>query len=258
LSNDSKIPQFITVLNPEEIDIEVEKQTSAIYRGIMNLIVLSGALDFKTGNPLQFSKEKIQEDHIFPKSKFKNDNGKKVNTIANKTLITTNSIKSSKIPSEYFQNLVDKYGIDELKRILATHLISEKCIDFLLRDDLDGFVKERKATIISKIREKLGIENFTPVRTLITPGTPFSNKLQIRQTIDECDGYIYWIDKYFSVQGLELLSGFLNAEKIKYLKILMSPEKADRKIRTLFKDFKKEMRNKGISCELRVITNSNN
>jgi hypothetical protein len=107
-----------------------------------------------------------------------------------------------------------------------------------------------------KIREKLGIENFTPVRTLITPGTPFSNKLQIRQTIDECDGYIYWIDKYFSVQGLELLSGFLNAEKIKYLKILMSPEKADRKIRTLFKDFKKEMRNKGISCELRVITNS--
>lgn len=61
----------------------------------------NGALDFKTGQSPQFYKEKVQDDHIFPKSKYK------VNSVINRTLISTN------------------YGKEKLKEILSTYLIPE-------------------------------------------------------------------------------------------------------------------------------------
>jgi hypothetical protein len=149
LVNDSKIPQFIKDANINEIDIEVEKQNSAIYRGIMNLIVLSGALDFKTGNSPQFDRKKIQDDHIFPKSKFK------INSIINRTLITTNAAKGDKLPSVYFQERIKDYGEKKLKKILETHLIPANAIPSLLNDDIKDFLTKRSRTILKKIKKKI-------------------------------------------------------------------------------------------------------
>ncbi len=73
------------------------------------------------------------------------------------------------------------------------------------------------------------------------------------EVIRSCHEYLYWIDKYFSFEGLKLLSQFLNKDKVKDLKIIMSIDKVNENFRDLFKDFKIEMKNKGISCELRVI-----
>ncbi|MEK6647198.1 MAG: ORF6N domain-containing protein [Candidatus Firestonebacteria bacterium] len=90
--------------------------------------------------------------------------------------------------------------------------------------------------------------------TLISPLKPFSNKMAIFDVIKSCEGYIYWIDKYFSSLGLKLLLQALDNEKVKQIKILTSIDKVDEKIMDLFKDFKVELKNKGISCEMRVIT----
>jgi len=249
LLDDSKIPSFITSFNPKEIDMDIEKQSSAIYRGIINLIVISGALDFKTGNPPQFDKEKVQDDHIFPKSLYKN------NTIPNRTLISTNISKGNKKPSEYFKEIIDSYGRNRLIEVLKTHLISEKALDCLLENNLEGFLEERKRVFQSKIEELIGIEGFRVEYSLVKPTDPFSNKIMFGEMIRSCDTYLYWIDKYFSVEGLRLLSQFLDQEKVKEVKILMSPEKANRDFRSWFKDFKTQMNNKGVFCELRVIIN---
>lgn len=72
-----------------------------------------------------------------------------------------------------------------------------------------------------KIKELIGVEG-----GLISPEKPFSNKVIIWNTIKSCEGYIYWIDKYFSKEG------------------------------HLFKDFRSEMKNDQIFCEMRVIVDS--
>lgn len=57
---------------------------------------------------------------------------------------------------------------------------------------------------------------------LISPDTPFSNKMIIWNTIESCRDYIYWVDKYFSAEGLQLLIGSVEEEKIETIKILTS------------------------------------
>ena len=88
---------------------------------------------------------------------------------------------------------------------------------------------------------------------LLSPGKPFSNKKAIRDVISSCEKYIYWVDKYFSRAGLDWLSESLNTSKVKGIKILMSSEKVDEKFVSLYKDLKKELKNDGVECELRVI-----
>ncbi|MGC9203326.1 MAG: hypothetical protein ACP5HX_11750, partial [Thermoproteota archaeon] len=95
--------------------MNVEKQSSAIYRGVMNLIVLKGALDFKTGQSPQFEKEKVQDDHIFPRSIYN------YNYLPNRTLISTNAEKGNTKPSEYFNERIKEHGMDECKQILQSH-----------------------------------------------------------------------------------------------------------------------------------------
>ena len=140
-------PEFIEKFDINDVDINVDKQSSATYKGVINLIVLCGALDFKTGQPPQFSKEKVQDDHIFPKSKYK------VNNVINRTLITTNAAKGNQDPSKYFKERVNDYGKDKLKEILATHLIPQEAIEDLLNDNLNDFMEKRKQAILSKINE---------------------------------------------------------------------------------------------------------
>ena len=50
------MPDFIKEFDLDAVDLDVDRQSSVIYRG---LIVLKGALDFKTGQPPQFDKEKV-------------------------------------------------------------------------------------------------------------------------------------------------------------------------------------------------------
>jgi hypothetical protein len=70
----------------------------------MCLIALSGALDFQTGQAPQLALGDVQDDHIFPKSLYAND------TIANRTLISTNQKKSNQTPSRYFSALETLVG----------------------------------------------------------------------------------------------------------------------------------------------------
>lgn len=149
IKRSDKCPEVVTGFNFDAVDLEIDKQSSAIYRGVINMIVLRGAFDFKTGLPPQFGKEKIQDDHIFPKSIYKD------HRILNRTLITTNSQKHDKRPSEYFGQLVKEYGEEGLTKILRSHLIPKASLKNLLKDKLREFTEKRKERIISELRRKI-------------------------------------------------------------------------------------------------------
>lgn len=146
---DNKTPEFIQRFNSNEIDKEVDKQSNAVYRGIINLIILKGALDFKTGQAPQLDKEKVQDDHIFPKSIYNE------HRIGNRTVISTNQAKIDKKPSEYFQSRMEELGIEKVKEILQSHLIPPEALQYLLNDNLDKFIELRNSAIINEIAENV-------------------------------------------------------------------------------------------------------
>ncbi|MDI9645699.1 MAG: hypothetical protein QFX40_03290 [Archaeoglobales archaeon] len=132
------------------MDLEVKQQTNAIYRGIIALIVLKGAMDFITGQPPQFDPNRVQDDHIFPKKHFKED------MILNRTLITSNQSKIDKKPSEFFGDRLKDFGRKKLVEILRSHLIPEEALNYLLKDDLKNFLECRKKAILEEIRLRIG------------------------------------------------------------------------------------------------------
>ena len=149
IDEENKIPEFTQSFDFDTIDLDVDKQTSAIYRGVISLIVPAGALDFKTGQPPQFGKERIQDDHIFPKSLYNR------NLVTNRTLISTNAEKANKPPSEYFNERLKEHGDAKLKEILKSHLIPDDALESLLKDDLDGFLEKREEAIVNAAKEKV-------------------------------------------------------------------------------------------------------
>ena len=112
------MPDFIKEFDLDAVDLDVDRQSSVIYRG---LIVLKGALDFKTGQPPQFDKEKVQDDHIFPKSIYKE------NQILNRTLTSTNSSKGNKKSSQ-FSELLKQHKRDKPIKILESNLIPAEAL----------------------------------------------------------------------------------------------------------------------------------
>lgn len=91
---------------------------------------------------------------------------------------------------------------------------------------------------------------------LLFPGKPFSNKKVVRDIINSCEEYLYWVDKYFSRAGLDWLSESLDPTKVKSIKILMLPEKMNEKLKSLYEDLKEELTTSGVKCELRIIVDS--
>lgn len=155
IDNSDKVPDFIQKFNVDEIDLDTDKQSSAIYRGVISIIVLQGALDFKTGQPPQFEIKKIQDDHIFPKSIY-NDN-----SVLNRTLISTNAEKSNKKPSEYFNSLLTIHGKEKLKEILESHIIPSDALEDLLTDNKENFKNKRKNAIIECLKKRLNLNYAT-------------------------------------------------------------------------------------------------
>lgn len=242
---------------------EIKRENNAVYRGILSLFALKGAPDFDTGLTLDNAPEN-DKHHIFPKKSFGSFNN--VNSILNLTWLsdkTNRNIVGAKKPSLYIKTfLQEKYNDDEgkLLEILEKHYISKKGYESMLRDDFDGFVAEREKTILSRIARLVGIEkDEQPGSTMIAPTTPFSNETAILNTIKECDDYIEWVDLYFSRKGLEWLLCALGNQSVKTVKIITAKNSQDPKkislLRESFKKFRSEMEKKGITCELRVLTN---
>ena len=241
-------------------------KNGAIFKGILSLVALEGAQDFDTGQ--HSINDSSDRHHIFPKQQFSKQSSN-VNSILNITWLsedTNRKIIRAKKPSVYTSKFLEKNHNNDQekfqKEILDRHFINKNAFEYMLNDDFDNFIKEREKEILRKIAEVVGIpSNEMPSSTLIKPDTPFSNESAILKTIQECQGYICWIDKYFDRKGLEWLSTALQQDgKIKSIKILTAKsrptlEKTER-LRDAFKKFRDEMKHRGIISELRIFSDS--
>lgn len=128
-----------------------------------------------------------------------------------------------------------------IRKIVATNKV---ILDRL--NELESKLDKKISTIFDVINMQSGVR-------LLEPSKTYSNKKFMRDIIQSCKNYIHWIDKYFSIAGLDLLIDGVNFKQIKYIKILMLEEKANDKFKSKYKDFKEEISKYGIDCQLRVI-----
>jgi len=261
-SNDELIPKSIKKFRleyPLLLDLEnVEQQSNAIYRGVLCLIAIKGGYDFDKNRSVQ--NKRYHKDHIFPKSKF--SDFENVNSIINMTWLTPDTnqpIKKGKIPSEYIEETIrDKYDKNEKEflKTLESHFINYETYQCMRQNNFEKFIKERKKTILDAIGEKIGADTKTSLPSMTTPRTPYTNIRIIRNAIESCKEYVYWIDKYFAVSDLEILVDASKKADINEVKILISLKNADNKMRTNFKRFKEEMEYNGVMCEMRVVVDT--
>ena len=131
----------------------VSRQGSAAYKGVMNIVALSGARDFAYNDGIVFWD--LDDHHIFPRNYLEKKlklSGGDVNTIVNRTLIvdSTNKKISNKSPSKYLQSVVpDKHR----KSILSSHLIDVNAVRAMQEDDYDAFLAARERALIAKIKD---------------------------------------------------------------------------------------------------------
>lgn len=90
----------------------------------------------------------------------------------------------------------------------------------------------------------------------ITPKNDAQNRLNLRQTMQRCRGFIHWIDLYLNVQGLDFLIDNFDRKTVKEIKILTSLHDneyaIDEKLHERFTNYQEEMKRNGISLEMRV------
>jgi len=157
--------EFINNLNLISV-----RKGSAQYKAIICLLALNDLQDFYTGWKVgvgDFSHENINDHHIFPKkvSGLDSEKSKTFNEIkdfiVNKTLLLdeTNIKILNKKPSQYIEDMIEKHeSEDEVKKMFARHLVTEKAYEYMKEDDFDNFIIEREKAIKKHIIFILGIK----------------------------------------------------------------------------------------------------
>lgn len=124
-------------------------------------------------------------------------------------------------------------------------------------NNFEKFIEERGKTILEAIGDKIGADLAPALPTMTTPTTPYTNVRIIREAIESSREYIHWIDRYFTIYDLDIISDASAKAHIENIKILISIKNADTNMRANFKRFKEEMHTqKNIDAEMRVITDS--
>lgn len=142
-------------LTPE--DMRDATKASAIYKGVISLLIAEGVRDFGMGHrPVNNPNAQIEDHHIFPQQFLRNGDikGYMANGILNRTPIygDTNRAIGSTAPEVYFNdtNIVGNEPIDG--KVLDGHAIS---LDLVTRpfgrDVFEAFCNDRQRRLVSKI-----------------------------------------------------------------------------------------------------------
>ena len=161
----SEPPALIEEFKRRFRDLDLHKEVrrgTSVYNGVFNLLVLNGARDWASGTVPEH--DDLDDHHIIPSSwGAKHLGGNLIHTIANRTPLTSQTnrhVIADRLPNEYLPELMEKNGEDAVRAVLASHLISDRALEILLRDpfgpeDFEAFVTERQQTIQDAIGDLL-------------------------------------------------------------------------------------------------------
>lgn len=160
IAQPSMVDEFIEMYKSLDF-ISDNQKGSAIYNAIFNLFVINEARDWSTFELPEY--DKLDDHHIVPNAAFKKIAGSSINSILNRTPLsskTNRHIIGARMPNVYLKEMFDNNDEKKVYRVLESHLLSKKAVDILLREpftksDWDEFLEERKHSIIQAIENKL-------------------------------------------------------------------------------------------------------
>jgi hypothetical protein len=148
-------PDWLRRATAEAVDLSIAERRSAVYKGVMCLILRKGARDFLTGQHANLNT--CQDDHIFPRGVY-NENYP-VDIVLNRTLISreTNNKKRDRHPSEFLKECLSGHNHDETRLLdtLQTHFITRDAYEALKQNDFEAFVKYREEALKKAIQAVL-------------------------------------------------------------------------------------------------------
>jgi hypothetical protein len=144
-----------------------KRNRRALYRGVMALVMHSGALDFHQKERITAAKivdQEIDAHHLFPRNWLEQnyfgttEEPLSEELLPNFALVDslTNKLISDRAPSDYLAEMADEMGEKERDRILQSHVIGSEARDAMLRDDYEAFVAARTRDLGDEIRRVTG------------------------------------------------------------------------------------------------------
>lgn len=199
--------------------------------------------------------KKTNMHHIFPKNYLRKQGveNDRIDSIANIMFLPANINKSGEFkdsPKEYLEDLDNP----ELEEALETHLIENLENSGLMENNYDQFLNYRAKQILNEFEEVTGEENISGGEGALSPETPFTNEMKIREIIRGSESCIYWFDKYFTRRGLEYLIQEIDESEIEEIRILTGTKQTDHRLRRDFEKFKEELQERDIESEMKVIS----
>ena len=158
---------------------------SAIYNAIFNLFVINEARDWSTFELPEY--DKLDDHHIVPNSAFKKVAGSSINSILNRTPLsskTNRHIIGARMPNVYLKEMFDNNNEKKVYDVLESHLISRKAVEILLRDpftktDWDEFLDVRKHSIFQAIENRL-IRESLPIPPILKEINDRIEKVEVK------------------------------------------------------------------------------
>lgn len=149
------MPEWLRRVSVDAVDLSIAEPRSAVYRGIMCLIMRQGARDFFTGQPANLNT--CHDDYIFPRGVYREIYP--VDVVLNRTLISkeTNNIKRDRTPSEFMEECFLGHDKDEARLLdtLHTHFITREAHKALKNNGFETFTRERDAALKDAIKTVL-------------------------------------------------------------------------------------------------------
>lgn len=87
----------------------------------------------------------------------------------------------------------------------------------------------------------------------ITPSTPFSNLLNLRKVLRRCKGKIYWIDKHFRKEGLEVIPDGIGHDGLGSITIISGKDNLTQSAYSDYQLLKAELVERNITLEWFII-----
>lgn len=90
----------------------------------------------------------------------------------------------------------------------------------LLMNEVELLSYSKKFKTIRVIFNPNELKNEIPHNIFIEPNKPYSNRTWLKKILGDCDKHIYWIDKHFQKEALEIIWEIADGNKINEIKIL--------------------------------------
>ncbi|WP_312701880.1 hypothetical protein [Sedimentibacter sp.] len=170
--------------------------------------------------------------------------------------LINNSIVNLIVQVFYGRGNIKKSQICNLLNLhhVSKELITEGSISSLvvLLNKYSILTYDKKKSIVY-VNEKLPRKDLDIKEYFVEPSTPFSNIYNLRKALRTCKGDIYWLDKHFRKEGLEMILDGLSSTEVKTVTIISGTDNLTQSAKSDFVRLRDELKYRNIIVDWRII-----